>query len=129
MEFYYGDHLYAIVWGAITAYDSMCIDRESLEVNGSSWKDWDPIIGIAEPLVLPRLFTTADEFAAGLKQEGNWTDDDIQHWLDWRLDLPIMDVEATIIRKRIQSGEPIDDLLPDPVQNYIRSNSLYCNVM
>jgi len=89
------------------------------------WKDWDPIIGIAEPLVLPRLFSTSEAFARRLEQEGVWTADDIQHWLGWRLDLPIMDVEATVIRNRIQSGESIDDLLPASVQAYILEHDLY----
>ena len=36
-----------------------------------------------------------------------------------------MDVEATVIRNRIQSGQAIDDLLPGSVQSYIQDNGLY----
>ena len=89
------------------------------------WKDWDPIIGLAEPLVLPRLYATPEAFAEALRGEGIWTDEDISCWLGWRLDLPIMDVEATVIRNRIQSGQAIDDLLPGSVQSYIQDNGLY----
>ena len=89
------------------------------------WKDWDPIIGLAEPLVLPRLYATPEAFSEALRGEGIWTDEDIPYWLSWRLDLPIMDVEATVIRDRLGRSEAVDDLLSDSVRAYIETNGLY----
>ncbi|MCH2134007.1 MAG: nicotinate (nicotinamide) nucleotide adenylyltransferase [Phycisphaerales bacterium] len=89
------------------------------------WKDWDDIISIAEPLVLPRLHATPEAFAEALRRESAWTEDDISHWLDWRLDLPIMDVEATVIRNRLHDGQDASDVLAPAVLDYIRAHGLY----
>ena len=89
------------------------------------WKDWDPIIGMAMPLVLPRLYATPDAFAEALRRDGTWTEDDIRYWLEWRLDLPIMDVDATVIRDRLRVGEAVEDLLSPNILDYIRTNDLY----
>ncbi len=89
------------------------------------WKDWREIMEIAEPSVLPRLFPTPETFADGLRAAGVWSDGHIRQWCHWRLDLPIMDVEATIIRNRIQTGQSVDDLLPAAVEAYVRAHDLY----
>ena len=51
--------------------------------------------------------------------------EEIRRWIDWRIDLPIMDVEATIIRERIARQEQVDDLLAPEVLAYIMTNRLY----
>jgi len=89
------------------------------------WKEWDPIIDLAEPLVLPRLYATPESFAEALAQEEIWTPDDINYWLGWRLDLPIMDVEAAVIRAHLRRGEDISSLLPPAVLDYIVDKGLY----
>ena len=38
---------------------------------------------------------------------------------------PLVDVSATEIRRRVRAGEPIDDLTPPPVAQYIRDHRLY----
>lgn len=92
------------------------------------WKDWDPIIGMATPLVLPRLYHSADAFAEALRQDGTWTEDDIRSWLEWRLDLPVMDVEARVIRERLLGGDSVDDLLSPGTREYIQANGLYNSI-
>ena len=92
------------------------------------WKDWDPIIGMATPLVLPRLYHSADAFAEALRQDGTWTEDDIRYWLEWRLDLPVMDVEARVIRERLLGGDSVDDLLSPGTREYIQANGLYNSI-
>ncbi len=89
------------------------------------WKDWSEILELAEPIVMPRLYADPSSMSAALSAEGQWSDEHIQRWIQWRVDLPIMDVEATIIRQRIASNEPVDDLLAADVSNYIESNQLY----
>lgn len=89
------------------------------------WKDWREILELAEPIVMPRLHPTADSMAKALASEGGWRDEEIRRWIDWRIDLPIMDVEATIIRERIARQEQVDDLLAPEVLAYIMTNRLY----
>jgi nicotinate-nucleotide adenylyltransferase len=89
------------------------------------WKDWDPIIAVAEPLVLPRVWPTPEAFADALRSEGVWTDEDIPCWCSWRLDLPIMEVDATEVRRRLAAGESVDGLIRPSVLEYIRENRLY----
>jgi len=89
------------------------------------WKDWREILELAEPIVMPRLHADPASMAAALSTEGHWSEEEIRRWIEWRIDLPIMDVEATVIRERIAHNEPVDDLLASDVFNYIESNRLY----
>lgn len=41
------------------------------------------------------------------------------------LDKPVVDISASDIRRRVAGGEPIDNLVPAPVAEYIRKNKLY----
>ncbi|MCH2154201.1 MAG: nicotinate (nicotinamide) nucleotide adenylyltransferase [Phycisphaerales bacterium] len=89
------------------------------------WKDWNAIIELAEPLVLPRLHESAEAFSAALEQEQIWSPGQIDDWCRWRLDLPIMEVQATIIRERLERGEAVDELVDADVLRYIHEYDLY----
>jgi nicotinate-nucleotide adenylyltransferase len=41
------------------------------------------------------------------------------------LDLEMLEISAAGVRARLAAGEPVDDLLPEGVANYIRAHSLY----
>lgn len=41
------------------------------------------------------------------------------------LDMPIMQVSSTLIRRRVREGSPLRYLVPDPVVGYIEANGLY----
>ena len=41
------------------------------------------------------------------------------------VEAPLIDISATDIRRRVRAGEPIDDLTPKPVADYIRERGLY----
>ena len=43
----------------------------------------------------------------------------------YRVNEPMLEVSATQIRKKLAMGESVQDLLADPVSNYIRANRLY----
>lgn len=43
------------------------------------------------------------------------------------VDLPLVDVSATVIRRRVAQGQPIRYLVPDAVADYIIEKSLYKN--
>ena len=89
------------------------------------WKDWESIIQLAEPLVLPRLHGSAESFSDALEQEQAWSSSQIEDWCRWRLDLPIMEVEARIIRQRLEQDEAIDELVDAEVLQYLREHELY----
>ena len=89
------------------------------------WKDWESILELAEPLVLPRRYETEADFLEALRQESVWSNEQIADWGRWRLDLPIMEVEATIIRQRLEHGEEVDQLVDAEVLRYLREHSLY----
>ena len=39
--------------------------------------------------------------------------------------LPLIDVSATEVRRRLAAAEPLDDLVPPAVATYIREHGLY----
>jgi nicotinate-nucleotide adenylyltransferase len=41
------------------------------------------------------------------------------------LEIPALAISSTDIRARVESGKPIDYLLPDSVIDYIHANNLY----
>ena len=43
------------------------------------------------------------------------------------LQLPLVDVSATVVRSRVAQGQPIRYLVPDRVMDYIQRKSLYAN--
>lgn len=95
-------------------------------VNFHEWKDWKSIIELAEPIVLPRLWSNPDEFAHALVEEGcPWSKEQVEQWLTWRVDLPCMDISSDEVRAIIAGGgDPQDELQPD-VYEYIEQQGLY----
>ena len=94
-------------------------------VNFHAWRDWADLIELAQPLVLPRHWSTAADFADALHNQGHWPDVDIDRWLAWRLDLPCMDTCSTEARRMIAEGRDMSDLLVPDVDDYIKSHGLY----
>lgn len=43
----------------------------------------------------------------------------------YHVSAPTRDVSSTVIRARLATGQPIDDLVPAPVERYIRTHHLY----
>lgn len=95
-------------------------DRLSLIIGADSamgiltWHRWEEVVARADVLVVPRPgFSHADvaEILPGTRP----------------LDMEPISVSATTIRQRIRDGEPVTDLVPPPVIEYIRANHLYAN--
>jgi nicotinate-nucleotide adenylyltransferase len=82
------------------------------------WRDPDRIIAQARLAVAPRPgielnLSELDKALPGLKERTVW------------IDSPWLDISATDIRRRVQSGLPIHYLVSHQVENYIEQNGLY----
>jgi nicotinate-nucleotide adenylyltransferase len=42
------------------------------------------------------------------------------------IEMPVVDVSSTDIRRRAAAGESLDDLVPESVAQYIRNHDVYC---
>jgi len=96
------------------------------------WHRWEDLLrvchllvmarpGYAERLDTPELQRWYDqhhvEDAAKLKQR--------PHGFIYQANTPLLDISATEIRQRRHEGKSFTDLVPDAVERYIESNSLY----
>jgi nicotinate-nucleotide adenylyltransferase len=50
---------------------------------------------------------------------------EFQHLRKNVVEVPLIDISGTDIRRRVRAGESIDGLTPPPVVQYIRQNGLY----
>ena len=63
--------------------------------------------------VTPSALAEAEAKLAGLTERAVW------------LKMPLVPVSATEIRERVRRGEPVEGLVPPPVEAYIREHGLY----
>ncbi|MCI0363762.1 MAG: nicotinate (nicotinamide) nucleotide adenylyltransferase [Phycisphaerales bacterium] len=87
------------------------------------WKDWEQIVKLATPAVMVRPPWDRKSFERELRKR--YLEAEAQRWLGWTLNLPLMDINATEIRKRLREGASVDGMLDPAVAEYIRSNGLY----
>ena len=84
------------------------------------WKSYTRIEKLAEPIVMVRPPHTAETILKKLPPGMNKI-----KWQTRLLDVPPIDISATIIRKRITLNKTIDQLVPPPVALYINTHHLY----
>lgn len=88
------------------------------------WKDWREILKLATPAVMLRAPWTDATFAKALRQR--YDADETRQWEERSLKcLPMVDVSATEIRRRITDGESTDGLIDPRVAAYVRDHGLY----
>ena len=87
------------------------------------WRRWKDILELAPPAVILRPPLDRDIFAAQLSQ--CWDAAMIARWLGWTVDVPLMDISATEIRRRLASGDSTDGLVDADVRRYIEQHGLY----
>lgn len=75
------------------------------------WRDWRRVVELAEPVVMLRPPDTRESLSA--------------EWRDRVVEVPVMDVSSTEIRRRVAAGESIDQWVPPAVLDYIRDRGLY----
>lgn len=93
-----------------------------------SWHRWRRLIELANLLVLRRpgypfeLDRQMSDFTDAHRVEafGSMTAGGVL-----LLDVKMLEISAAGVRAGIAAGEPVDDLLPEGVANYIRAHSLY----
>ncbi len=93
-------------------------DRELFLVLGSdaamglpTWQRTEPIRSLAHIVVIARPGT------ADLAAPAGWT------WTT--VPSPLMDLSSTDLRWRLETGRPVDFLVPSPALDYIRAHDLY----
>ena len=87
------------------------------------WRDWQKIIALAPPVVMPRPPETRTSLAA--KYRAHFASNLASRWSTWTLDLAAEGVSSTEIRKRLAAGEDVAALLPDGVLEVITKRGLY----
>lgn len=94
--------------------------------NFHTWRDYQRLITLAEPVVMPRLPWTADTLIAHI--EKTQSAKQATKWRHRLLDMPVMDASSTQIRQRIKDGLPVDQMVCPLVEQYIREHGLYLDV-
>jgi nicotinate-nucleotide adenylyltransferase len=84
----------------------------------SRWKEPEELFRLATPLVVRR----PGETEPNLGKLVNLCSADTQ---PQQIELPLIDVSSSEIRRRVAAGEPIDRLVPADVDDYINRHGLY----
>jgi len=92
-------------------------------LNFHQWKDWQVVMMLATPIVMIRPPWTKESFTAEL--HSRFKPPEAERWLQRTLDLPLMDISSTEIRRRIKAGEPASGMLHPAVEAYISAHGLY----
>jgi nicotinate-nucleotide adenylyltransferase len=87
------------------------------------WKDWQRILDLATPAVMQRPPYDTAAFAEQLAD--SFDEYEVQRWLSWMVETPMIDIRATEIRTRLARGEDVGDALDPAVASYIREHELY----
>ena len=84
------------------------------------WKEPDKLLQMCRLVVVPRSGLDTCEALKTLGEAIHGSIDNVRH-----LDMPVMDVSSSEIRRRIACGESIKYLVPDAVEQYIVEHRLY----
>ena len=84
------------------------------------WRAHERIVELAEPLVMVRPPDTRASLLADPAAV-----DRAATWGSRLIEVPVMNVSATEIRRRVAAGEPLDDLVTPRVREYIARHGLY----
>ncbi len=88
-----------------------------------TWRDWQALLALVVLAVAQRPGVVAPVHAE-VHAEVHL---DVQHAAQQVLPLPMMDISATEIRRRVSQGLPIDGLVTPEVARYIADHGLYAN--
>lgn len=86
-----------------------------------TWKNPARIIELAEPVVMVRPPDTKQSLLRSLPRGYSR-----KEWATRLVDLPLFDVSATQIRRRVAEGKSITGMVMPAVERYIAKNGVYC---
>lgn len=92
------------------------------------WREPRRIMGLAEPLVMLRVpHETREMLLDALR--AHWSDEELAAWGSWVVELPMVDAEATEIRRALESegqaSAELETLTPAGAMSVIRERGLY----
>lgn len=93
--------------------------------NFHTWHDYEKLMQLAAPAVMPRLPWTADSLLEHIAL--TQSPQRATQWRNYLLDMPVMHTSSTEIRERIKKGLAIDAMVSPEVASYIRERGLYRN--
>lgn len=91
-------------------------------LNFTSWRQWQELVQLAEPLVMPRPPHTLHTLPAEYEEV---FPGDSAVWLARTLELPSEEVSSTNVREAHNPDVELEALVPKSVAAYIRSHRLY----
>ena len=91
-------------------------------LNFRSWRRWEALEGLAEPLILPREPQGVAELARSLVEV---YPDDADRWVARIVETPCLEASSTDVRAALATGDSLESLVPKSVADYIRAEGLY----
>ncbi|MEE2682223.1 MAG: nicotinate (nicotinamide) nucleotide adenylyltransferase [Planctomycetota bacterium] len=91
-------------------------------LNFTTWKEWQQVEQMAEPVVMPRPPHSRNALSAEYQR---LHPDRAGLWLARTLELPMLDDRSTDIRTLIAEGRSLNSLLAPEVEDYVREHRLY----
>ncbi|WP_459076787.1 nicotinate-nucleotide adenylyltransferase [Herbivorax alkaliphila] len=86
----------------------------------NKWKDYQSVFKTCEFIAALRPGSRKEEFRDRIKYLNNNFEAKI-----YSVNIPLIDISSTEIRKRVKEGKSIKYLVPENVENYIKNNKLY----
>jgi len=96
-----------------------------------TWYHWREIFGLTHIVVAARPGATAEtggELSGEVRVRKVESVDELKQSTCGKiftLEMPMLDISSTMVRERVSRHEPIDDLVPTSVADYIETNGLY----
>lgn len=87
------------------------------------WKNPERILELAKPVVMLRPPYDQDLFRTKLAE--TFCEEEAERWLDWTVNCPAIDVDATTLREKLMSSEDCSESIDHNVLGYIKTHRLY----
>jgi nicotinate-nucleotide adenylyltransferase len=87
------------------------------------WRRPDRILQLATPVVVLRPPWSERRLREALAATAS--PDEVDRWMAWTVEVPQLDISAADVRRRLEAGKPVAQLLHPAVLDYIRAHGLY----
>ena len=92
------------------------------------WRNIDELLDSIQLLIATRPPENQDDVRENIKAlAGKLSEKQIESLAESVIPTPMIDISSTEIRRRVAAGESIQDMTPQPVEQYIMVNGLYKN--